>query len=100
MRGKLSSGWGGGSGGGNGGGIGRKSDLNAAAGEVACAARDVEMSQNPRGGGAAMPPMPAAPQSVFAGADGGSLGSGADPVQVRQGLCWVRIRVGSAPRDG
>ena len=85
MRGKLGSGWGGSGGGGN-GGIGRKSNPNAAAGEVACAARDVEMSQNPRGGGAAMPPMPAAPQSVFAGADGGSLGSGADPVQVRQGV--------------
>ncbi len=80
MRGKLASGWGG-SGGGN--GIGRKSVPSAPAGEVACAARDVEMShQNPRGG-AAMPPL-AAPQSAFAGADGGSLGSGADAVQVRE----------------
>ena len=67
MRGQLGSAWRGGNGG-----------PPAAAGEVALA-RDVEMSNSPRG--VMMAPQ-APPQSIFAGADGGSLGL-SEAAQVR-----------------
>ena len=82
MRGQQGNGW---AAGGNGGGgsTGKKSDPSVR-GEVACAARDVEMSQQTPRGAATMPPPASPPQSVFTGADGGSLGSSADAVQVRE----------------